>query len=517
MIGLARSGAKPTKIHHTALAVIALTASLSTVPIAHAHDAPSISGAQVVVTNTGPVQGSVNAKTIAFLGIPYAKPPVGDLRWRPPQPHGHWTSIRTATQFGKHCPQLPPVSDPNASEDCLFLNVYVPRTVAVQGHSFAQHPVMVWLHGGANASGASEMYDPTPLVETGNVIVVTLNYRLGPLGFLAHPALDANGANYGVMDQQRALRWLRTNISRFGGDPQNVTLFGESAGGLDIFTHLVSPRSAGLIDKVIMQSGAYGLNAATLDQSEGLGVTFANAIGCTDQTAACLRSKPVGDVMAHGANAFNQSTVDGHVLREPPLAALQAGRINRVPVIQGANRHEGRFFISRGLTEAGYHQTVFGIAAATGKPADQIRARYPLSASPFEVTSALYGDAAFACTAEATSRIFARSVRTYAYEFADPGASPMGEMHTAELKYLVNLNLGGSIVGPSSLSAPSQVLAARMREYWTRFAHSGNPNSRGEAEWKPVSAGQVLSLIAPSPSARSIADYRAEHQCAFWD
>lgn len=502
-------------MYFAALAMITVTATTPTTSIAYSADSQSFRHADLVVTDSGSVRGTVDGTMRAFLGIPYAQPPVGNLRWRPPQPRGRWAGVLDATEFGKHCPQLPPATDPNASEACLFLNVYVPRTAENKDHSLGR-PVMVWIQ----ARGTAEIYDPGPLVDTGNVIAVTLNYRLGALGNLAHPALDLESrpaVNYGVMDQQLALRWVRTNIGRFGGDPHNVTLFGESAGGLDVFTHLVSPRSAGLFDKAIVQSGAYALNASTLAASESLGVGFANAIGCSDQTSACLRSTPVADVLVHEANAFNPSTVDGLVLPATPIAALRTGRINRVPVIQGANSHEGRFFVSPGLTESGYQLTVFGIAAATGKPAEQIFARYPPQTSLFEAASDAYGDAAFACTASASSQHLARWVRTYVSELDDAGASPFGAMHTAELKYLFNLNLGGSIVGPASLAAPSQVLAARMRDYWTQFARSGNPNTRGEPEWKTLSNGQVLSLNAPSPSSRSLADYRARHQCAFWD
>jgi para-nitrobenzyl esterase len=380
-------------VRSMALAVIALTTSMSTASVAHSYDGPEFNGAPVVVTEAGPVRGTVNPITAAFLGIPYAEPPVGNLRWRPPVPGGHWTGVLDAALPGKHCPQTPAFADPNASEACLFLNVYVPLEEAESEHHSGDLPVMVWLYGGSNASGASEMYDPTPLVQTGHVIAITLNYRVGVLGFLAHPGLDAEdhaAANYGLQDQQLALKWVQTNIRKFGGDPQNVTIFGESAGGLNAFSHLVSPRSAGLYHRAIIQSGAYQLNTPSLSASESLGVTFANAVGCSDQTAACLRATPVADLVAHGANAFNQSTVDGQVLPETPLAALTAGHINRVPVMQGANGHEGRFFVSPALTEFGYQLTIFGIAAATGKPADQIFTRYPLvaySSSPFESAS----------------------------------------------------------------------------------------------------------------------------------
>jgi para-nitrobenzyl esterase len=296
-----------------------------------------------IETHSGPVRGIANSNTIAFLGIPYAEPPVGALRWQPPKPRRPWQRTLDATHFGKHCPNLGVVlRQANASEDCLFLNVYVPKKAWRHGSGVSRSrlPVMVWIHGGANVSGASEFYDPTPLVEIGEgVVVVTMNYRLGPLGFLAHPALDAEGhaaVNYGVMDQQLALKWVRENIEAFAGDARNVTIFGESSGGLDVTTHLISPLSAGLFDRAIIQSGAYELDTPALAQSEELGLAFAKRAGCADQTAACLRALSADRVIANAGevgapgSSINQSTVDGRVLPESQRAALEAGRVAHV-------------------------------------------------------------------------------------------------------------------------------------------------------------------------------------------
>jgi para-nitrobenzyl esterase len=505
-----------------AFSLIAATASLSPVSNAGAYDPQSASSANVVVTETGPVRGIDRATSFAFLGIPFAAPPVGELRWRAPQPPHQWSGVFDAMQFGKHCPQASSVPDPNASEACLFLNVYVPRGLEADGHNRDPRPVMVWVHGGAHIFGDGDAYDPTPMLQTGGVIVVTLNYRLGALGFLAHPALAADGSTgmYGIQDQQMALRWVKTNIAQFGGDPHNVTIFGESAGGLDVITHLVSPQSAQYFDKAIVQSGAYQLPTPSLSASESLGVAFANSVGCLDQTATCLRSTSVANVLAHGANAFNQSTVDGDVLPESQLAAIRAGHIKRVPVIQGANSHEGRFFVSPGLTESGYQLTLAAIAAATGKPFEQIRATYPLNAttSAFDAASEAFGDAAFACSAQLSSRLLAaHGTRVYTYEFDDAAASPLGAMHSAELKYLFNLNFGGPTVGPDSLPESSQLLAARMRRYWTQFARSGNTNSSDPPSWNPSFAGQVQLFKGPSPMTESATDYGDRHNCTLWD
>jgi para-nitrobenzyl esterase len=502
--------------------------TLSVAPSAFAAD-PSAPTGMVVVTGSGPVRGSVQSTTVTFLGIPYAEPPTGDLRWRPPRPKARWQGVLDASQFGMHCPQLPPAEDPRASEACLFLNIYAPRTAEIELDSLARRPVMVWIHGGGNARGASEFYDPTPLVETGKLIVVTLNYRLGPLGFLAHPALDGEGhaaANYGIMDQQLALQWIQANISRFGGDPHNVTLIGESAGGLDTLTQLVSPLSAGLFQRAIVQSGAYQLNTPPLGASEALGLAFANAVGCSDQTAACLRTVQVADILANASassanppiDLWNQSTVDGQVLRETQLSALISGHFNRMPVIQGGNSHEGRFFIPPTFSAAEYPAFVSQAAALSGKSVASILNTYPLSAYPsaFEAASALYGDGLFACGAAVSSQLLAQWTTTYSYEFDDDAASPLGAMHSAELKYLFNLNLGGPTQGPSSLPAPSRQLASTMRLYWTQFARLANPNLPGAADWRQFSEGRVQLLVPPTPTSESSMEFFGRHNCGFW-
>jgi para-nitrobenzyl esterase len=477
----------------------------------------------IVSTDKGPVQGVMRTTTTTFFGIPFAAPPLGSLRWKPPQPAAAWTTTLDATKFRAHCLQEGSPGDPNASEDCLYLNVYAPRGNATG------LPVMVWIYGGANAVGASDFYDPTPLVETGGVVVVTINYRVGALGFLAHPALDAEGhpaVNYGIMDQQLALHWVQSNIAGFSGDPTNVTIFGESAGGLDTSTHLASPLSAGLFQKAIIESGAYTLNTPSLAASEARGIAFANGIGCTDQTAACLRSKSALDVLANegtvnsASAAYNQSTVDGQILTETQISAFTSGRINRVPVIQGANSHEGRAFLPTNLDVAGYQATVAGFALAVGKTAAQGLAEYPLTdyANPFEAASAALGDFAFACSARTADHALEQWVVVHAYEFGDEAAGPLGAAHGAEVQYLFNVTQAGAAGGPASLPPQSQQLALAMRQYWTNFARSSDPNGPGLPYWKRY-FGLLDSynlLIPPVPGIDLTFGYATRHKCAFW-
>ncbi|HLH10514.1 MAG TPA: carboxylesterase family protein, partial [Methylovirgula sp.] len=241
----------------------------------------------LVQTKEGPVEGFLgDSGVVEFLGIPYAAPPIGDLRWMPPKNHASWTKVLKATTAGPICLQvttLGPFAGPaNANEDCLYLNVYTPDL----NPGKEPLPVIVWIHGGANVDGGSTDYDGTKLAARGHVIVVTINYRLGLLGFMAHPAIDAEGhpfANYGIMDQQLALKWVQRNIAAFGGDKDNVTLGGQSAGSADTESNVVSPLSAGLFQHAIMQSLL--LEPSPLATAEAKGVAFAVAAGCGSGTS----------------------------------------------------------------------------------------------------------------------------------------------------------------------------------------------------------------------------------------
>ena len=255
------------------------------------------SAAGVVPTDKGPVRGTETAAVKEYLGIPYAAPPVGNLRWRAPRPHPRWQSPLDATHFANHCPQQgSSIGGATTNEDCLYLNVYAPNRGNGKGHT-KDLPVMFWIHGGALSGGESDDYDPTRLVDQGRV-VVTINYRLGWLGFLAHPALTAESPNhasgdYGFMDQQAALRWVKRNIAKFGGDPGNVTIFGQSAGGHSVHVLLASPLAAGLFQRAIAHSGAYADNMPSLSQAETAGSDIADTGSAARirPRSACGRSR----------------------------------------------------------------------------------------------------------------------------------------------------------------------------------------------------------------------------------
>src|SRR6516164_7334651 len=352
------------------LAALTLAATGATAAKAGAAASAHGSG-PIVTTDDGAVRGVVVPGGYTFRGLPYAAPPTGNLRWRPPAPPAEWHGVREATQFAPSCPQqVPNPSLPPGplSEDCLYLNVNTPGLPIDTGDNRLRHgsdqdgdgglPVIVWIHGGGLTKDAGRNYDPAKLAADG-VVVVAINYRLGALGFLAHPALASRpggpAGNYGLMDQQAALRWVQDNIAHFGGDPGNVTIAGESAGGLSVLAHLVSSGSRGLFQKAIIQSGSFALNQRPLAAAEAAGEAFATAAGCpgqTAQTAACLRNLPVANLVTPNFVEI-PGVVDDKVLTEPIRTALAAGRFARVPVLNGTNTDEERLLVTFGLTVSG--------------------------------------------------------------------------------------------------------------------------------------------------------------------
>jgi para-nitrobenzyl esterase len=299
---------------------------------------PALTG--VVHTVEGDVQG-VNTNGVSeFLGIPYAAPPVTDLRWRPPQDVAHWTQTLATTKFGKTCAQ--PVRGiftvPSNNEDCLFLNVYTADQLPAAA---ANRPVMVWFYGGGMYSGESDDYDGSKLARRGGVVVVTLNYRVGAFGFFSHPAINGEGhpaINYGIMDQQAALKWVQRNIAAFGGDPGNVTIFGQSGGGTGVTSNLQSPLSKGLFHRAIDQSGVR-IEYISLEARTKAAMDFAVAAGCADQSAKCLRALTPEQILAHGGGILKLVTAfpspDGTVITHPAAEAFSQGVFNHVPIMTG--------------------------------------------------------------------------------------------------------------------------------------------------------------------------------------
>jgi para-nitrobenzyl esterase len=492
-------------------------------------------------TTDGPVRGLVSSAGIReFLGIPYAAPPVGNRRWRPPVPHERWFAPLEATQFANHCPQpTTPFGIASVTEDCLYLNVFTPNSADF----FHPRAVMVWIHGGALVTGESNDYDPTALVQDG-VIVVTINYRIGALGFLAHPAFAAEktdpdkdgqretgfAGNYGLMDQQMALRWVRDNILLFGGDPFNVTIFGESAGGLSVFSQLVSPPAGGLFHKAIIESGSYNQTTQTLATAETAGEAFATAAGCSSQTAACLRGLPVETILANEDAAGYTPNLDGDFLPLSLGTALATGQFHHVPVIQGTNHDEWRLFtaLDFDLTVGpiGNNETAYEAALATlvGPAAPLVAEQYPLANYPSaDLAFAAAGtDAAFACPALGADLSMSLYVPLSTYEFNDenapedflpPVSFPYGAAHASELQYLFGLPV--EIPRPPLTAAQLQ-LSSAMQHYWTNFAKFGTPNGPDVPAWQIFNplAGNFQSLVPPAPTEET--NFATAHQCAFW-
>ena len=306
-----------------------------------------------VRTESGVVRGVHTGSVDAFLGIPYAAPPVGELRWLPPRPYGAWQGVLEAFEFGSECAQPGAAPGQTAgSENCLFLNVYRPHAVA-DTPAPRPLPVMVWIHGGGLTVLSGAFEHPPALLEDGNVVVVSMNYRLGVLGFFAHPAIDAEGhlnANYGLMDQQFAMQWVRRNIAAFGGDPRRITIFGTSAGALSVYSHLTSPTAADLFQRAIAQSGSYkGLvsyekSIVPLAEAEIAGVALADRLDCS--SASCLRAVPIASLVAQQPVGNSYPIIDGAVLTQRPQAAFASGQFNRVPVIAGTSHDDYRFVVA---------------------------------------------------------------------------------------------------------------------------------------------------------------------------
>ncbi|WP_009478403.1 carboxylesterase/lipase family protein [Rhodococcus sp. JVH1] len=519
-------------------------------------------GTEVVETIYGPVRGVFRQEMSQFLGIPYAAPPVGDLRWRPPASPTPWAEPLDVRTFGSVCAQdttgLPGFGHFSDTEDCLYLNVFTPA----QSEPGRQLPVMVWIPGGGLYCGGSTGYDPSALVLDGDIVFVSINYRLNVFGFFSHPAINAEGhasGNYGILDQQCALRWVQHNIAKFGGDPENVTIFGESAGGISVLANMASPASAGLFHRAILQScsGAAITSAQSLQSQEHVGVALAAAAGCDEQTTANLRALSTHDLMAADAMAQQMLgvgkfhiglVVDGEIIPEPMRELFSTGRFNHVPLINGINRDEFAWFqamiefhTGHVISDEEYPSAVeTTLAALASSPVlgveippeaiPDILIRYPLEKYPSasRALAAIIGDCGFiSMGGRRTTRVIREFVSdVYAYEWDVPDSPvswpevsfPYGSAHSQEIQYIFPSFHGGCGV-PHDLNSSQKELAKKMVSYWTTFAHRGNPNAelRKNPEW-PAYASSVdnfMSLSLPGPTI--VNSFGESHHCDFWD
>ena len=500
----------------------------------------------VVRLMDGRVQGDAQAGSVRFLKIPYAKPPTGALRWKAPEKNEAWSGVRHERAFASACPQAASSQGPASNvEDCLYLNVWAPEPKPEKA------PVMVWIHGGGNFAGSAGDKVPDPLANADSlplfydggafasrhgVVVVTFNYRLGPFGFFSHPGLASEGsapANQGLLDQRQVLLWVRDNIAAFGGDAENVTIFGESAGSSDVCYHVASPQSRGLFQRAISESGGCaasprGTPDSTLAATAEPMQAFAKAMGCDDDTAlACLRGKSVDEIMGQAmqpdpsSGFFDEASwsfsvvIDGPdgFVPEPAGVLFDRGDIAHVPYLLGSNNDEGAIFTltTSVPTDAAYRDL---LERAFGDQADAVYAVYPPSQYNGDFKAAysrVLGDSGLVCgTRDVGQRASRAGLPVYMYNFNVPwtvGFGALGAAHASEI---------GHVFGsPYMPDADSQKVSDAMNAYWAQFARTGDPNFMGApAAWPRVEPGTDVRLQLDS-GFEVLSDFR-KPECEFW-
>jgi para-nitrobenzyl esterase len=488
--------------------------------------APQNAPACLACTHQGWVAGAAEDATCQYLGVPYAKPPSGAQRFTAPEPAAGWPGVRPATTFGAACMQTLDLSFADAqSEDCLFLNVWTPSTRPAQ-----PLPVMVFIYGGGFSGGATNTYSGIGLSRKGPVVVVSMNYRVGALGFFAHPELDGQrtgkpSGSDGIRDQQLALRWVRDNIASFGGDPQNVTVFGESAGSSSVCMHLVSPGSRKLARRFIMESGVCtrgvdnGIEPAPREQTYARAQQMAADLcpGSTD-VIGCLRGLPADQLMAwsapaapEGAGAPGIGWVPviegaGGVLPDHPDALIARGEFNRGEVLVGSNKNEYGLFNPLPFTSRADLQAM--VEAQYGARAGEIMALYApgADADAYQALVTMMTDVMFRCPARGLARMLQKQGSSvYLYSFEQGSA-----WHAEEMTYVFGYEYLFFSVLP-----PAESLVDAVQRYWTNFAYRGDPNGDGLAMWPryDLAGDRHMTLIDP-PAAGSA---HARATCDFWD
>lgn len=501
-----------------AAAAIVTCAGLLTLPgpaVAEYSDGP------VVSSPAGEVRGDLDGNVVSYKGIPYAAPPVDELRWQPPEPPASWDGVRDATEFGPACMQWDGPGAANSiyfeelgpmSEDCLSLNIWAPQDAK-------NAPVLVWIHGGALVSGTSsfDMYDGTRLAQQG-VIVVSINYRLGVLGFLAHPELSKESAqgisgNYGLMDQIAALRWIERNIAAFGGDPDNVTIAGESAGALSAMWLMTAPPARGLFDKAIMQS-AYMISSPSLREAQN-GHPSAESMGTWLQAEldapdlAALREMDAGELVNRATRAgfLTWSTVDGTLIPHQIAETFDRGEQAPVPLIAGFNSGEirslRRLLPPIPATKRGYEEK---IREVYGDLADVFLALYP-SDNVEESMLATTRDALYGWTAERLARkqtALGQDAYLYLFDHGYPAADEAGlhAFHAAEIPYVFGTIRETAPSWPKiPRTAGERELSDAMVQYWATFARSGVPTAHQQVDWSAYGEEAAFMLFDKTPQA----------------
>ncbi len=490
-------------------------------------------------TTEGPVEGLTTNGVTTFKGIPYAAAPVGALRWQAPQSPAQHKATLAAHEFGAACVQsldsgvpsdlgaaladlgtaFPP---PKAvSEDCLFVNVFKPATASAQ----SKLPVLVYVHGGAFTQGSGNV-DLSNYAAQG-IIAVSINYRLGALGYLADSEIaknDTQGAygNFGLRDQIAALSWVKKNIAAFGGNPDKLTYWGTSAGATSGFSVLQAPSAKGLLSSIFLQSGGGGAYSnPTTAQSLEVGIALTQKLGCADASdrAACLRAKTAEQVMQAQGTARWRPTVDGVVLTDTPANAFESGQFNRVPVLLGGVHDEGTLFSSSALPAEYYEAAVAGIVAPAKADAAAVLRDYPLSDYPSAgmAFARIQGDAMYSCGNAARGDALAQWVPVYGYEFTDPAKSfPLNPtpFYLGSFHGLDSLYWSGT---RTSAKADASTLAMQrsMQNYLLNFIHTGNPNDASGKlpAWPRHSAAAPATLALTVPNISVQTNFKSAHRC----
>ncbi|MDK1326542.1 carboxylesterase family protein [Arthrobacter sp. zg-Y1143] len=523
---------RAAKVAGAAVLGVALVAGASALPSAatasHGHE----QGHQGLEVQTpfGKVRGEERGNSQAFLGLPFAQAPVYDLMWKAPVAPEKWKGVRDATEQAPACLQFEPTgvkNDQPTSLDCLYLDVYRPARIP-RG---TQLPVMVFYHGGAGTQGSGVLYGGQTLADRGDVIVVSTNYRLGASGTLALPALDAEnpdvGGNFALLDQIEALKWVQQSISSFGGDVNNVTIFGQSAGGGAVCRLLATPLTEGLINRAVIQSSACTAGEITKEEAHASGQSYAVAAGCADgpNQLDCLRKAwPAALVKAQAVVNRTSAYTGTAVLPQSAGAAIADGNWHKVPVIVGNTRWEQKLQNQQlaDITEAEYEAMVMEDYGDIAGPL--VLAEYPASAyeAPFYALASMRTDAGAGCSVDRNAKLFlGQGVPVYRYLFEDPGSPTlfgfqpegidMSSAHSAELAYLFDFTLGDR-----PLTDQEQELGHSMQDYWAAFAKSGAPTARGELKWPAYTlAGDQAIVFAPEVYVTTgLYDL---HNCAFFE
>lgn len=496
----------------------------------------------VVETPVGKIGGNDAGTYQSFLGIPYAQPPEGNLRWKMPQPLPPFSNMYVATQFGDGCNQFAAASDVfKSSENCLFLNIWRPG-VKQQEQAGKKRPVMIYIHGGAFSLGASSepQYNGSVLAAERDVLVVSMNYRMSYLGFLSLPELTAeagHSGNYAFYDQQLALRWVHDNIAAFGGDPDRVMLFGESAGAMSTCVQLASPLSAPLFHSAAIQSGFCPSDVMTQQDAEYAGEIFAAKAGCAQgDRLACLRSKSVDEIdaamKAAGVKKMLFSpflavpvtaVVDGVLFSEKPMDLLAKGAAAGKTVIIGTNKNEGTLFTFNDKKIPTATDYLNLLRDHYGANAEQVAALYPFSAYPsgVEAYAAVKGDSFFSCGAKATAEALTTGgSNVYFYEFIEKVSSPLakllnlfapkidfGTLHSSDVPYVFGVN---SMLG--NINGERGTTAKFMQSYWVNALVKDDPNANGLPDWPRYETGEGQYLLL-NETPKTAANFKTD-KCA---